>query len=238
MKILKPNEKRAQIAITLIRIVLAVQILSLISGLLEYNLIQTLIKGETVSPEAAQFNDLRESLIGLLYLVVFIISTITFIQWFRRAYYNLHIKVKNLNHSEGWAAGSWFVPIISLYRPYQIMEELYEESQKLFRRNLPEQNPNLSTKFLGTWWALWIINGLAGQFVFRYAKQAVTLNELSISSLASMASDLIGIPLAFITIKVIKDYAKTEKLLHLIHSEKEEATLIKPKVDLEPADFH
>ncbi len=69
--------------------------------------------------------------------------------WFRRAYFNLHQKVSYLSHSEGWAAGSWFVPIVNLYRPYQIMKEIYVETKELFTKRGLSEKVGYSTNYLG-----------------------------------------------------------------------------------------
>ncbi len=214
MKNLRPNEQRAKTAITLIYIVLALEIASLISGYLQYNLLQNIGNGVEFSTETATANDTREQTIAVIYLIATVISAITFIQWFRRAYFNLHIRVNNLKHTEGWAAGSWFVPIISLYRPYQIMKELYYETRIFALRNGLRINENFSTAFLGWWWMFWILNNLISQFIFRYTMRAESLEQLINGTVASMIGNLIGIPLALITIKIIKDYTIFEPVLH------------------------
>ena len=90
------NADRARIAITLIWITPALEILMFISGFLQYSMLQDIKAGIEVTSEAADLNDLREGIIGLLYFVVFIISAVTFIRWFRRAYFTLHTKVSYL----------------------------------------------------------------------------------------------------------------------------------------------
>ncbi|MBN2611219.1 MAG: DUF4328 domain-containing protein [Bacteroidales bacterium] len=210
---LRPNDQRAKVLLALIWIVLLLEMISLVSSALQYNLLQTVSNGGEISMEAANANDLREQTIGILYLIAYIISGITFIMWFRRAYYNLHQRVKNLSCEEGWAAGSWFVPVVNLYRPFQIMKELYEETKHyLISGNNPVQ-PDLSTRFLGLWWALWIINGIIGQIIFRLYRNADTLPELLTSTSFDMISGAIGVGLGFVTIKVIKDYSNAEGLL-------------------------
>ena len=220
MEDLKPNEQRAKNAITLIWIVLALEIVSLISGYFQYDLLQTAANGGEISTETANANDTREQIIGIVYLIAFVISAVTFIQWFRRAYFNLHQRVNHLSQTEGWAAGSWFVPIVSLYRPYQIMKELYQETKALLTKN-GLNNENISTSSLGWWWTLWVISSFLGQFVFRYSMKAESIDELTISTVASMIENVVGIPLALITIKVIKDYANVEPLIIEIKDEEE-----------------
>lgn len=152
---LKPNGQRAKNAITLLWIVLIVDVISLISGYFQYDLIQTVADGGYISDEAATANDLREQIIGVTYMIVLLVSAVTFIQWFRRAYFNLHQRVVNLSHSEGWAAGAWFVPILNLFRPYQIMKELFVETKKLLI-----QKDLAVSKIM--WLALWDCGGRFG----------------------------------------------------------------------------
>ncbi|WKL44786.1 DUF4328 domain-containing protein [Flavobacterium sp. ZE23DGlu08] len=235
MENLKPNGQRAKIAIMLLWTVLTVEIISLLSDYLQYDLLETVANGGQITTEAATDNDLRQKIIGLIYLTVYVISGITFIRWFRRAYYNLHIKAESLSFTEGWAAGCWFVPIISLYRPNQIMKELYLETQSLLSKKDENYAQNLTTHFIGWWWALWIISSFLGQFIFRYSMKAETLEELTTTTIASIVASIIGIPLAIITVKVIKDYSEVEHLLYELKDEEEEVKLI-PDTDLQPLE--
>ncbi len=221
MERLKPNEQRAKTAIMLIWIVLALEIVSLISGYFQYDLLQAVANGRLISMDAATANDTREQVIGILYFIVYIISGITFIQWFRRAYFNLHLRVSHLSQSEGWAAGSWFVPIICLFRPYLIMKELYQKTKKCLMENGQSVNENFSTAYLGWWWTLWIVSNFIGQFVFRFSMNAESVDSLIIITLVSIVGNAVGITLAFITVKVIKDYSSIEPLLCEIKEDEE-----------------
>jgi len=143
MEHLRPNEQRAKSAIVLIWIVLAFEIISFISSYIQYDLLQTAANGGQISMEYATANDTRERIVGITSMIVYIISAITFIQWFRRAYYNLHLRAELLSYTEGWAAGSWFVPIVNLIRPYRIMTELYEETNELLVKKVEGSNQYL-----------------------------------------------------------------------------------------------
>ena len=210
---LKPNEQRSKTVLSLILIVLILEIFSLISSGLQYNLLRTASTGGEITIEAANANDIREQVIAIVYLIAYIISGITFIMWFRRAYFNLHQKVKHLSFTEGWAAGGWFVPVVNLYRPFQIMKELYTETKKCL---VDEDNSiqfELTTNLLGLWWTLWILTGIFGQIIFRLSRNADTIPELITTTTLNLISGVIGVGLAFVTIRVIKDYSKVEGLL-------------------------
>lgn len=216
---LRPNEERAKNAITMLWIMLIMEIVSMISSGFQYDLLQVVQNGGDYSFEQIEANDLREQIIAILYLVLYVISIITFIQWFRRAYFNLHTRVNHLNHAEGWAAGCWFVPFINLYRPYQIMTELFQETKILLTKKTIRFNQDFSTKAVGWWWTIWIINNFFGQIVFRYSKGAEEIDELMISTFLAVIGNLISIILALITIKIIRDYAEVEPLLNKVQDD-------------------
>jgi hypothetical protein len=210
---LKPNHKRSKIAITLIWICLIVNLISLFSSYLQYQLLTQLSKGVEITNYKLEQNDSREQLVGIVTLIVSIISAVTFIQWFRRAYFNLHSLVPNLTYTEGWAAGSWFVPVIGFFRPYQIMVELYNKTiARLVERKLFD-NQSFDLSFVKVWWALWIIVSIIGRVVYKYISEAETLEKFIDCTVFSIVESLLYIPLSLITIKVIKVYSNFENIL-------------------------
>lgn len=215
MNELKPNDRRAKIAIVFVTLVLILDIISLLFDYLEY----ILLNSEFITPLEAENNDSRQLILAVLYMIIFLISGITFILWFRRAYYNLHSKVDNLEHGEGWAAGSWFVPIISLFRPFQIMKELYIKTDDFLSQTIDIDKKSDSTIYLGFWWTLWIISSFFGQFLMKSSLKAETIEELSDAAFLGMINSGIAIPLALLTIKVIYDYSQTEILLFNVKEE-------------------
>lgn len=219
MEKLRPNEQRSRLAILFVWIAFAIEMASLISGYFQYDLLKSIQNGGAVTIEEANANDNRELIIAILNMIVFIISAITFIRWFRRAYYNLHQLVSSLSHTEGWAAGAWFVPIVSLYLPYQIMKELYKKTKHLLLQSNSDMPVYLSITSVGIWWTLWIIQNIIGQVAFRVTMNAETIDGYILGSLFNIVSSILFIPLTLVTIKVIKDYAAVEPLLQKVVTE-------------------
>jgi hypothetical protein len=203
MEDVRPNEQRAKTAKILIWIVLALEIL-----------LSNASAGGIISTESATANDLRQQIIAIVFMIAYITSAVTFISWFRRAYYNLHTQISNLRFDEGWAAGAWFVPFVNLVRPYQIMKELYQETEHLLAERGKNHNPQNSTALLSGWWTLWIIVGLIGNFILRYSLNADEIEELMVVSIASIISSIVSIPLSLSAVEVIGRYAKMETLLY------------------------
>jgi len=220
---IRPNKERADIAIKLIWLVMLLEIISAISSFFQYKLLKEVNEGGFISEQAANANDTREQIIAIVYLIVFIISGITFIQWFRRAYYNLSLRTK-CKHTEGWAAGAWFVPIISLFRPVQIMNELWDKTSKLIseKTNTPKAP---RTTMIGIWWTLWIISHFIGKYVTKSGLKAETVEEYINSTIGDMIISILGIPLAVVTVLIVRSYAKKEEKLAEIEKELLEETL-------------
>jgi hypothetical protein len=68
---------------------------------------------------------------------------------FARAYSNLAAGQRR--HSSGWAIGSWFVPILNLFRPAEIANDIW-------RTSLRGRNGGLT----GLWWGLYLLNLVSG----------------------------------------------------------------------------
>lgn len=225
MDILRPNAQRAKTAIVFIYVILGVEIIALISDYFQYDLLESALNGRYISTDTAEANDSRQTFIGFSQFIFLLISGITFIRWFRRAYFNLHLKVDNLLFAEGWAAGSWFVPIICLFRPFQIMKELYNRTDYFLLEKVENYIPNTSNGSLGLWWALWIIVNFVGNISFRTSLGSETVQELLTVTSISMIMSVINIPLCLITIRIIKNYSIKEEIM-LMHENADNEVVI------------
>lgn len=209
---LRPNEARARLSIALLWVAFAGNIISLGSGLMQYLLLQRIEAGEVIDPAVLDRNDLREHVIGLLFLAVYLVCAIAFIRWFRRAYYNLHQLVSGLEESEGWAAGAWFVPLLNLYKPLRIMKELFTRTADLVERGLGRPvRPDMS--ILNLWWAGWVLSSILGQITFRMSMGANDLPSVTNSTIIGMVSNLVEIPLCLLALWVVRTYAAMEQHL-------------------------
>ena len=130
MELITPNKSRANAVRILFYATMALNIISAFSNYSQIVLLESLQNGDIISPDVISSNDHRQKAIAIFMLLLIIGTIITFIMWFFRAYKNLHIlKIKLLQHSPGWAIGAWFVPFLNLVRPFQIMNEIWENTQ-------------------------------------------------------------------------------------------------------------
>ncbi len=227
-KTLKPNKKRATLAIQMIWAVLIVDLFMIISNYFQYRLLQDFNDGLYVTDEAISSNDLRVGLLSLVYVLIYIISVVTFIRWFRRAYNNLAART-SIDHGEGWAAGGWFVPIISLFRPYTIMKELFQKTDRIIANKTGSETKNNHLTLIGFWWALWLIVGYIGNYSLKTMFKEDTIETLSKSTLADIATSIGEIPIGILAILIISAFIKKES--QLLQLEEEDRKSLETKAD-------
>ena len=208
-KMLRPNEARAKYAIVMLFVILFLDVVSGYSSYLQLGLLNDLNEGIFVPDDVLTANDLRERIIGVLYSIAMLVSAVFFIQWFRRAYYNLQVRTGNCEHGEGWAAGSWFVPIISLFRPLHIMKEMDTKTSRLIGSTTGKV-VETNGVVIGFWWALWILNNYLGNYVLKMAFREETIENYISSTTVEMINSFVGVPLALLAYFVVKNYAQKE----------------------------
>ena len=208
-KMLRPNEARAKYAIVMLFVILFLDVVSGYFSYLQLGLLNDLNEGLFVPDDVLTANDLRERIIGVLYSIAMLVSAVFFIQWFRRAYYNLQVRTGNCEHGEGWAAGSWFVPIISLFRPLHIMKEMDTKTSRLIGSTTGKV-VETNGVVIGFWWALWILNNYLGNYVLKMAFREETIENYISSTTVEMINSFVGVPLALLAYFVVKNYAQKE----------------------------
>jgi len=216
---MRPNANKAKYAILCIWIVLVLEVVMFVSSYMQYDFLKTAQSGAPITPEAADLNDIREGIVGALYLIVFITSAVFFLRWFKTAYHNIRQKTPDIRYSEGWTIGGWCIPIVNLIVPYQIMKEIYTQTRVFLITRECEIGRTLTLRYVGWWWAFWVIGLCLSQGIFRLGMKAETVPELITVACMSMVDSIVGIPRALLTIKVIKDYSRIEPVLQQIDNQ-------------------
>lgn len=180
-----------------------VALISILSGYLDYQVLSDYQNGVYTSQEKAiadgVASDQRQGIIGMVYLVVFVISGFLILRWIHRANYNARqLGAENMVFTPGWSIGYYFIPILALWKPYQAMKEIWKAS-----KNPSEWNSQSVSGLLPIWWAIWIISNALGQLIFRLSVRAEELNELINLNIITQVSNVLDIPLALIFMAIV-----------------------------------
>jgi Domain of unknown function (DUF4328) len=193
----QPLAGRAAAATAVFGLLLVLDVVAVGSSLLEVRLLDRLAAGETVPDSRLEANDTRQMMIGMAQFALFVACIVTFIRWLHRAYANVDaISPPYRRYDTGWAIGAWFVPILNLFRPKQIVNDVWRSGQP------PHQRP---TWWLGLWWLGWLASNVIGRIAFPNLDEDATLPELrqdSINFMIADGFDVAVLALAILTIRV------------------------------------
>jgi hypothetical protein len=79
--------------------------------------------------------------------------------WSYRAYRNLTaLGGEPLRFTPGWVVGYWYLPVVSLFRPVQAMNDVWRLSSR------KESEPHMwsTPTFIVVWWLCWLLSGVIG----------------------------------------------------------------------------
>lgn len=215
---LRDNSSRAKWAVGFIFVAVFTSVISMGSAVMEYFFLDK----EILNQDELDANNLRQQVVLFLDIAVSLIAGIVFIRWFRRAYFNLHKLTNSLSHGEGWAAGAWFTPIVNLFRPYQIMKELWDETLSLLSSNDEPEVSSAKTgvKMLGFWWALWIISGVLARIGSRMTDDNSSIEEYQAADIINISSDGLNVLAGVLLIGIIRKYAILESRLNNVSNDR------------------
>ena len=213
MLLLRDNTARAKQIISIFWIMLGLTITNM--GALAWRYF--LLSDVQANPEDVDMNMINASdtfiiVVNVAHIIIVILSIVFFIMWFRRAYYNLHtLPWHNARYTEGWAAGSWFVPIINLWWPYQIMMDIWKGTQNALRERLGEPR---SAAIVGWWWALHLITSFYINISTRLGWDAdQDIDSLLTFTKVDFIGEILSIPAIIVTIMLIQRTSNFEREL-------------------------
>lgn len=144
--------------------------------------------------------------LGLTAIAVYIATVVVFLMWLYRVSNNVAAFGATTQHSSGWAIGSFFVPIMNLFVPYQAVREIWKKSE-------PNATDAFSygvspPGFFPAWWGFWIASNISSNAYFR-----MTLAEAPVeaSAMVGILSEVLSIAAAVFAIQVIKEIDRRQE---------------------------
>jgi hypothetical protein len=143
--------------------------------------------------------------VGLAQLVLIVIVTVLFLMWVYTANKNLRaLSGLSMRFTPGWSVGWFFVPFANLFKPYQVLKEIWLVSRGA------EQG---GVALLGWWWGLWLLSGAVGQVAFRLSMSVDDVASHMTSMQVYAVSDALDGVLFIVTLvlvgRVAAAYAST-----------------------------
>ena len=208
---LRNNCKRANEASIMICMVAVAEVVLAIADLAQSELSDKAASKEAVDMIRFAEGTLMGGLAGFIFVFAFVISCITFIRWFRRAYYNLGLRAGEMYFKNFWAALCWFVPLVNLLLPFFMMQELHEKAAEVIKAKGIEDKNAVKKNYVFVWFMLFV---LTAQSIPSVQLGIFKLNFIENSQLrlavAWTVFSAVFISFAVVTIRIIKNYALIE----------------------------
>lgn len=149
----RPVASRGSQAVFTLKLFLLAALVSLVGDAwLIYEADEALVASLGKSP--AEVEPRAVELLGVVgffaWTVSFVIAAVCFLRWKHRAYANLPaLGSPAPRYSPGWTVGSYFVPILNLFRPYRAMKDVHNGTLG--------QPLTTGVPAITRWWVLWLI---------------------------------------------------------------------------------
>jgi hypothetical protein len=158
------------ISVVLLTWSIGVSAVSVLLDLSDLELIGRIERGQFVSMTDANASDSRRQILNLVDVGIFGLAGIPFIIWFHRMFANVQALGGDLRFGKGWAIGGWFFPVVNLWKPKQVMNDIWRGSDPAAPKDqgdayLRERVPLVIT----LWWAGWLAMSYIGLFFIRWA---------------------------------------------------------------------
>jgi Domain of unknown function (DUF4328) len=195
---------RAGTAKKALGLVAAVNALACLFGLAHYRLLDRASTAGVTEAELGR-SDTRLAFVAVAQLVFFLGASVFFIRWFHRAYANLEpLGAESLRYGKGWAIGAWFIPILNLFRPKRMADDIWRASDP--KRDLADGSGWRSGKvpaLFAWWWGIFIVTGILENAAYRQDAAAADLDGLKLATITYLASNAVNIVGAVLAIMVV-----------------------------------
>jgi hypothetical protein len=152
---------------------------------------------------ATRAKELRAGATGTLMSIVYFAAVLAFAIWTYRMNANIHaLGGNNLRFTPGWAVGWYFVPVANLWKPYQMMRELW-----LASNNPADWRVDRTSKLLTWWWASWLATVLfpfvSLIYMVRLSVRADVFGQLEVMEVLGVVSATLGLMAAILAYFVV-----------------------------------
>jgi len=139
------------------------------------------------------------ALSGVLTLLAFFATAVPFLMWIHRANRNARaLGAQGMRFTPGWSVGWFFVPLLSLWKPYQAVKEIWQASHNPYSWDRQDMAPAV-----GRWWGLWLVSNLLGQLTIRLSLHAEASSALFSSTVLGLLTAATNVALCLAAVRLV-----------------------------------
>ena len=211
------------VVIFLLALCIAIEVMAVVLALSQI----PLLSKQVVTEADNATNDVIQAIPAIARLAAYLITGVLFLVWIYRVHKNLPaLGVVRPRYSPGWAVGWFFVPFMNLVRPYEVVRELWKDSNPdvglsdTFFKQHPQSIRHYPSRsrLIGLWWGCWIASLIAERASLMLLSGPEAATQAGTAMLAGIVSDclgMIGVAIAILIVREI-DTRQEEKHRRLI----------------------
>ncbi len=202
-----PLETRGRIAMICMWLVIFAFAASIITNFFLQDYIVEVYSTPGYVNEEITGEDILLFFVSLSRPVALLFSFITFLMWFYRARCNLdRARLTGFKYKSKWAIISFFIPLVNIYRPLKIMQEVWSGSKFLSGTTNAESWKNVqSGKLVSLWWGMTMLTIVMDRVVGYFWNQPGTPGSFLSAIYITILADVVNIVAAYIAIKLIQE---------------------------------
>jgi hypothetical protein len=149
-------------------------------------------------------NHVHQVAIDLCRSAVGLAAAVAILLWIRRSHRNLQaLGNSKLKYSPGWAVTCWFVPILNLVCPCQVMIEIWKGSD-LRNVNVTDPRRGKGSILVGCWWASFVVMVVARLTAAWNSLGCKSIDDVVLASLYWILHDILLVFWAALMIAVVR----------------------------------
>ena len=184
---------------------------AILSDVMQLNLLENI---RSITTEEADSNDQRVLIVEIIHVGIILIASVMVLVWKYKANENCHgFGAHEMRFTPGWAVGWNFVPFMNLFRPYQVMQEIWKVSSDPVK-----WQSQTGGTIIQWWWATCVISMLIGQAYSKIVMKNMfhdggirQLEQATTLSIATNCAILVSVIMTILVILAIHE--KQKKLI-------------------------
>ncbi len=156
----------------------------------------------------------RYNAASLMGAVAYVVTSISFVVWFWRAYSNLTYFGRPRMRRPGWAIGAWFIPIAGMIIPYGIGAEIWTQSRPQLEPVAERRDPNMEPVI--SWWALFLIMSVVNVVGSFMLPEDYTASDLAAFVGVDIVASVVAVAAAVAAIRFVRSATDRQHQLYTL----------------------
>jgi len=191
---LKSHAKLTSTLCVLLKLTLGIQVMAVLAGFYDFHSYSNLPVDADIS-EILLLSDTLIMVVGLAQIVLGIVTSIVFLRWVYISNKMLRaVCPEYMTFTPGWSVGWFFIPIANVWKPYQVMKEMWVASHK---------GDRVDQDLVGWWWALFLATRMLNRITYRLARRADDVVSYNNATLVQIAADGVGMGLTYLALTMV-----------------------------------